>query len=435
MTGTSLSAIIILSSLLFGAVYPWSMAIVALVAVVTVIYFLWDTKDHPDEFAGGRGVILATVLVLLYPILQLFPVPVPLLNLVHPKFKELITVSPDKVPLFHSVSVYPFATEMESCRLFIYLMVFVAASFGIRDEEGVYRVIKTLIVFGFILGIFAVIQHATWNGKIYWFKKPDYESVLPFGPYVNKNHFAGFIGMIIPLALGMSLRSRRFEKKMMFAFLGIAMAVTLFFSLSRGGIISFFAGMLVFSILVLAKGVSRRKLIPILLFTLILGVFLAYLGISPIVSRFAQSEVSTEQRFSAWMGTLSAFRDYAVLGSGFGTFEYIFKIYQPDGLYDYWGHAHNDYLELLLDLGIVGTVIVAIFLFIVLRTIIKTEWGSRGLYLKAAFLSSLSTIAVHNLVDFNLHIPSNALLFFLILGLGVSLSRNRMSGSQEEDSA
>ncbi|HWR58964.1 MAG TPA: O-antigen ligase family protein [Thermodesulfovibrionales bacterium] len=426
MASVSLSAIAILSALFFGSVYPWSMAIIAFLAVVTFIYFLWSTKDDTAQFTNEKGIIFAALLLFSYPLFQLVPLPVSLLNLLHPKFRDLMTISPNEVPSFHSISVYPFATEMEICRLFIYLTVFIVASFGIKDEEGVTRVMKVLVVFGFVLGLFAVIQHATWNGKIYWIKKPFYADVLPFGPFVNKNHYAGFMEMIIPLSLGLSLRSRRNEKKLLFAFLGITMAVTLFFSLSRAGMISFLAGMIVFSVLVLGRGMSRKKLIPVALFALIVAGYLLFLGISPIIARFTPGEVSTGNRISAWMGTLSAFRDYAFLGSGFGTFQYIFKIYQPDGLYLYWAHAHNDYLQLLLELGIAGTIVVAVFLFVVLKTIIKAEWGGGDLYLKAALLSSISSIAVHSIVDFNLHIPSNGLLFFLILGLGVSLSRNRM---------
>ncbi len=431
MTGVSLSATIILAALLFGAVYSWAMAIVAFLAVLTFIYFLWNTKDRSDEFAEGRGIILAALLLLSYPLLQLVPLPVSMLNLIHPRFAELVTVSPNAPPLFHSISVYPFATEVELSRLFVYLSVFIVAAFGLTGRRDVRRVMMTLVVFGFVLGVFAIIQHATWNGKIYWFQKPLEEGAASFGPFVNRNHFAGFIGMLIPLSLGTALASRRVERKVIFGFMGIAMAVALFFSLSRGGIVSFVAGLLVFSVLVFTKGMSRKKLIPVLLFGIILAAYLLFLGVSPMVERFVQGEVSTQQRFVTWQGTLAAFRDYPVLGSGFGTFQYVFKIYQPDGLYGYMDHAHNDYLELLLDLGVVGMISVCVFLFVALKLIITNEWEGKQLYLSAAVLASITSIAVHSLVDFNLHIPSNALLFFLVLGLGVALSRGNVNEHQE----
>jgi O-antigen ligase len=236
--------------------------------------------------------------------------------------------------------------------------------------------------------------------------------------------------MIIPLSIGITFMSRRAEKKVMYAFLGVGMAIALFFTLSRGGIISFFSGLLVFSYVLFTKGISKKNLIPIVLFILVLTVYLLFFGISPIIEKFAQSKGSTAARFLAWQATLSAFRDYPVFGSGFGTFQYIFKVYQPEGLRLYWAHAHNDYLELLLELGIVGTVIVVIFFVLVLGTIMKADWRGRRLYLGAALLSSITTIAVHSIADFNLHIPSNAILFSLILGLAVSLGRTTMSTSE-----
>jgi O-antigen ligase len=429
MISVSLCAAVILAALLFGAVYPWSMAIVALVVVIVFIYFLWSTKDLPDTFSNGKGIILAALLFFSYPLFQLIPLPVSMLSLIHPKFKELVTVIPGAPPAFHSVSIYPFATEMEVCRLFIYLAVFTVAAFGLKDNEDVRRILKALVVFGFILGVFAIIQKATWNGKIYWFKEPIHPYAFSFGSFVNKNHFAGFMGMIIPFSLGIALRSRRLEEKVMFAFFGVVMAISLFFSLSRGGIISFIASMFVFSLIILTKGMTKKKFFPIALFSLALTVYLLFLGVSPIVERFAKGEVSGEQRLKAWHGTLQAFRDFPVFGSGMGTFQDIFKVYQPDGLYLYWTHAHNDYLELLLELGIVGAALAAVFFFTALRAILKTKWKGREVYIWAAVLASLTAIAVHSIVDFNLHIPSNAILFSLVLGIGVFVSRRSLSDS------
>ena len=431
MIQNSLISIVAISALLFGAVYPWAIAIVAIVTVIPFIYFLWKGNGYDMEFKDGKGIILVCLVLFAYPLFQLVPLPLSLLSVVHPKLKEVIAISLNAPLMFHSISLNPFATEKEVSRLFLCLAVFSMAAFGIRDEDGVYKVIRSLVVFGFILGVFALIQHATSNGKIYWFWSPiSRNAFLTFGPFVNRNHFAGFIGMIIPFSIGITFMSRRIEKKVMYAFLGVGMAIALFFTLSRGGIISFFAGLLVFSYVLFTKGISKKKLIPIVLFVLVLTAYLLFFGVSPIIEKFAQSKESSAARFLAWQATLSAFRDYPVFGSGFGTFQYIFKVYQPEGLRLYWAHAHNDYLELLLELGIVGTVIVVIFFVLVLGTIMKADWRGRELYLGAALLSSITTIAVHSIVDFNLHIPSNAILFSLILGLAVSLSRATMSTSE-----
>jgi O-antigen ligase len=307
-------------------------------------------------------------------------------------------------------------------------MVFLMAVFGIQDRERLYGMLAALAVFGFMLAVFGIIQHTAGNGKIYWFRELTHGG-SPFGPFVNRNHFAGFIGMIIPLSLGVGLMSKSLEKKVMYAFFSITMTIALFFSLSRGGIVSFFAGLMVFVFVVFGRTHSVKRLVPVFLFILILASYLLYLGITPIIDRFSQTDVSNEQRLLAWQGVLSAFKDNPIFGSGLGTFQYIFKIYKPDGLYLYWEHAHNDYLELLLEAGVVGTIIVAIFFFFELKSILKTPWEGKETYLYAAFLSSITTIAVHSVVDFNLQIPSNAITFSLILGMALFLSRK---GRQKE---
>ena len=423
----SLIFVVILATLLFGSVETWSIAVVGVLIALTFLFFIVRIKSLHIEPPVLKGLLFAMIGLSLYIVFQLIPLPFSIVTKASPEMKEIISLFPHTIPVSHSISIYPFATETAFSRLLAYLMVFSMAVFGIQDRERLYRMLKVLAVFGFLLAVFGIIQHTTGNGKIYWFRELTHGG-SPFGPFVNRNHFAGFIGMVIPLSLGVGLMSRSLEKKIMYAFFSITMTVALFFSLSRGGIVSFFAGIMVFAFVVFGKTYSVRRLVPVFLFIIILASYLLYLGIAPIIDRFSQTDVSNEQRLLAWQGVLSALKDYPVFGSGLGTFQYIFKIYKPDGLYLYWDHAHNDYLELLLEIGIVGTIIVAIFFFFELKTILKTPWEGKEIYLHAAFLSSITTIAVQSVVDFNLQIPSNAIAIFLILGMAASLSR---SGKQK----
>jgi len=422
MRESSLIAVVIISALLFGAVEPWSIALVSVFIALAFISFAFTAQKDDFAFAGAKGLLISMSVFLFYPLFQLLPLPVSIIGAFQEKFRDIITLSPNAVPAFHSISVYPFATEMDFSRLLLYVMVFSTAVFGIRDRDSAYRIIRALAVFGFILAIFGIIQHAAWNGKIYWFRELTYGGT-PFGPFVNRNHFAGFVGMIIPLSMGIAFRSRKTERRLMFGFFAVVMAISIFFSLSRGGIISFFAGLLVFSFVIFTKGLSKKKLIPVFLFVLVLTVYLFSLGISPVVERFVRTDVSGEQRFAAWQGTLLAVRDFPLFGSGMGTFQHIFKVYQPDGLTLYWDHAHNDYLELLLEAGIIGTLIAAAFFLFLFKIILKAEWKGRDIYLGAAFFASIAGMAFHSITDFNLHIPSNAILFSLILGLAVFFSK------------
>jgi O-antigen ligase len=158
-------------------------------------------------------------------------------------------------------------------------------------------------------------------------------------------------------------------------------------------------------------------------FALGLAGFLLYTGTEPLIKRFSTGEVSFGDRAVVWKGTLSAFRDFPVFGTGLGTFEHVFKLYQPAGLQNIYEHAHNDYLELLLETGIAGVLAAAAFIYVVLWETFRYSSNGKTSYLRAGFICSLLTVAVHSLVDFNLHIPSNAILFFMILGLALASGR------------
>ncbi|MCI0469170.1 MAG: O-antigen ligase family protein [Nitrospirae bacterium] len=422
MTGISLAVIVISSALLFGAVENWSIAVIGILTAASFIFFIFSLKSDSEQLSGFKIIIAFVILLAVYPLLQLIPLPVSLISIFHPLFKDIINILPEVNQSYHSLSIYPFATEMELSRNIIYLMVFSMAALGLRDRNNMHNILKAIVIFGFILSIFGILQKAAWNGKIYWFRELT-QGGVPFGPFVNRNHFAGFIGMILPLSLGIGFISRDPNKKVMYIFFSVVMGIALFFSLSRGGIVSFFASMIMFSFIVFAKTLSTRRLVPIVMFLVALFSYLIYLGVTPIIDRFSQTDIANEQRLLVWQGTYTAIKDYAFFGSGLGTYRYVFKIYQPDNIAGYYDHAHNDYLELLLEAGIVGAAIVFLFIAYILRMLLRVDLTTRRNYLTAGYISSLTAIAAHSIVDFNLHIPSNALLLSLILGISVFYAR------------
>ena len=160
-------------------------------------------------------------------------------------------------------------------------------------------------------------------------------------------------------------------------------------------------------------------------FAIMLLSLVLYAGISPLMERFSAGGISDSQRILAWKGTLAALKDFPVFGTGLGTFQYVFTLFHPAGLHHFWDHAHNDYLEFLLEEGAAGTLTGAFFIFSVLRGAFGRQWEGKQAYLQAGFASSLATIGVHSLVDFNLHIPSNAILFFMVMGLALAARRGQ----------
>jgi O-antigen ligase len=338
----------------------------------------------------------------------------------------------EEIPTLHAVSIYPFASEMELSRLTIYFMIFLMTALGPRTHQQVHSLVRMLAIFGFVLALFAVTQKALWNGKLYWFRELTHGG-SPLGPFVNRNHFAGWMCMVAPLSFGIGFLTRSTGRKIRYIFFAVVMAITIFFSLSRGGIISFLVGAATLMLVAGWSTPSRKALVPILISVTALFVYLIYIGIGPIIQRFAQSGISSHERLSVWSAAVTAFRDFPFFGTGLGTFQHIFPMYKPDGIMMFYQHAHNDYIEILLEFGIVGTLLVLLFLGLACKRILDTRWRGRERYLKAAFVASLTSVTVFSIFDFNLHVPSNAILLSFILGLAVAMSRLEQTPSRKKE--
>ncbi len=420
---TGLVIVAAFSALLFGSVEYWAMA---LVAALTAAFFAANVFNAGLNADAPWDVFFAASALLAYPLFQMVPLPAFILGLLQPRTVSLTSLAPAAAS-FHSISLYVFPTEMALARLIVYLTVFFMATLLPGQGRAVPGVLKALSCFGFMLALFGMVQNVAGNGKLYWLRALSHGG-SPFGPFVDRDHFAGYINMIVPLSLAVSLASRRPWKKTLFAFFSVIMSFSVFLTLSRGGVISFIAGLAMFSAILLSKRKTRRskwQFVSLSAFAIALVSFVLYAGISPLMERFSAGGVSDSQRVLAWKGTLAAFRDFPVFGTGLGTFQYVFTLYHPPGLHHFWDHAHNDYLEFLLDEGIAGTLTGIFFIFTVLREAFRRQWEGKRAYLQAGFASSLATIGVHSLVDFNLHIPSNAILFFMVLGLSLAAGKQQ----------
>ncbi|MEW6417110.1 MAG: O-antigen ligase family protein [Nitrospirota bacterium] len=415
--------ILIFSILCFGAVEVWSSVLLeASVFILALLWLISRRKEHFLTPSKEEKYMLAILLgFLAYTFIQMLPHSPAILKYLSPEsFKLYSFYAVDKEPHM-SVSLHPSKTHVEFLRMLTYSLFFFLLSFSIKDMATIQRMLKILSYFGFGLAVFAIIQKATWSGKIYWFREISAGS--PFGPFVNRNHYAGLIGMLIPLGLGVVFTRRSRERKIFFGFLSLIMVVSLFLSLSRGGIISFFTGIAVFALLVSKDKFRAKKIWALGAFIFVLFLYLLYLGIDPIIDRFYKTDITTEERLVVWSATLKAFKDFYLTGSGLGTFINIFPLYSPEGILALYDHAHNDYLEFILEAGIIGTAFLLLFLVFFIRYMNKVRWeGHRGI-IKISLISSITTMAVHSIFDFNLHIPSNALMLSAVFAMAVACSR------------
>jgi O-antigen ligase len=281
-------------------------------------------------------------------------------------------------------------------------------------------------LFEFLLSGFGILQHLTFNGKLYWFREMHYGGI-PFGPYVNRNHFAGFAELaipvpLVPLILGKVRRERRFVIGL-FALLPIG---ALLLSASRGGIVAFGVELLFLLSFVLLQRAGSKHLLTGGIILLAALSLVSWIGVRQVLSRFGSlqsMEVKEGKRASMRHGAWHIFLDHPVLGTGLGTLQMVYPPYET--LYDekIVNHAHNDYLEALAETGIAGGLCCVWFLgilFLVALRSLQEATNTFAAALRLAGLTGCCGILVHSLVDFNLHIPANAYFFFLMALLATS---------------
>jgi O-antigen ligase len=305
----------------------------------------------------------------------------------------------------------------------ILLFLAVQAFRTLQDWRGF---VWFVMVFGFLISIFGILQHLTFNGKLYWFRDMHYGGI-PFGPYVNRNHFAGFIELILPLAfvplvLG-RVRRERWPVVGLFAVVPIG---ALFLSVSRGGIVSFGVELAVLALVMIQRRAMGRQLFAGAVVLLLALLMVSWLGVGELQQRFSSFqplEATAGKRASMRRDTWQIFLHHPLSGTGLGTLQIVYPAYET--LYDgkIVNHTHNDYLEALAETGLLGGLCCAWFLAILVSQSLKRFREINHSFAGALQLSGLvacSGFLVHGLVDFNLHIPSNALLFFLMAHLAAS---------------
>jgi len=277
---------------------------------------------------------------------------------------------------------------------------------------------------------FAVLQGIAPNGKLYWIWQLEQGGSI-YGPYVNHNHYAGLMEMLLPFPL--VLAATHFtdgKRKLAVAAIAALMAGSIFLSGSRGGMLAFVAQMMVLGVLLIGKREGSWKQ-PLMLgaFLALVIVFLVWMGSNELTQRLvsihseAREEINGGVRLSIDRDCLRMLGKRPILGWGLGTFPIVYPEFRSFYSTFFVNQAHNDYLQLLVETGLTGFSIAICFLVLVFRQAAGklrnwTETAS-GAMTMAALLGCVG-ILVHSFLDFNLQIPANAALFYVLCAVAAS---------------
>ncbi len=251
------------------------------------------------------------------------------------------------------------------------------------------------------------------------------------GTYINRNHFAGLLNMMIPLAIGAlyatyprkgsKLRSEGYAWAWIVILVSGFMGVAILLSLSRGGTLCLLAGVAFVAVLLSAnrrrgaKSVSAWAATILIVTVVSLGL---WIGIDALLLRFAEENPGTD-RIAVYRSSLKLIADYP-LGVGPGMYQWYFRPYQPAGPMCWFNNAHNDYLQIFSEWGVLLGV--AFWGFVMWRMVgaVRTFMRQEDLWQQGIALGcagAIFSIMLHSLVDFNLQIPVNAVIFCMILGI------------------
>jgi O-antigen ligase len=140
-------------------------------------------------------------------------------------------------------------------------------------------------------------------------------------------------------------------------------------------------------------------------------------------SRLMQQGLESELRLGTYVQTLQAVKDHLWMGSGLGTFQDVFPAYRLEIGNWVWDKAHNDYLELVLGLGLPAALAVVVALvWLALKALRGFFKRRRDTAFAATAVAVSVLVALHSAVDFSLQIQANTLAFALLLGLGLAQS-------------
>ena len=391
------------------------------------------------------------------------------------QFGEISTVWP--------WSLAPFLTERALCLWIAYLALFYVGVCVAADPKRVERLTRLLFIVSVAAGFYGAWQWFSGLRELLG-AEPLFVGIRASGPFGNPNHYAATMEMLLLCSVGWigaqlshlarttgsspagflsRAKAMRQESAAKCVLVGLGMMVAglgLIFSLSRSGIAAAVAGLAVFSILARSRpegpqtGVielrrhgsepsarvqreAKRAVHRVWALALLVAAVTIWIGMKPVAQRFgglADLWGAESGRQQVWLDSFGAVTDFWLTGSGLGSFQHVFPIYRSFGGVHSYTHAHNDYLQLLVELGAPGLLFVLWLIVSIWIGAHRARDGLQGdaasLYLHAGYCAAVVAIALHSFTDFSLHLPSNAALLSVVLGVVVGFDRKHSGGDR-----
>jgi len=459
-----LIAMIIFTPIAFGSMELWAFSImelgILLIIILWAIQSLILQSQEPQLIAHNSKLQTLSFIIpcifLLLILFQLLPLPPGLIKILSPKtyalrqvlsplsFEHSALSSLEPSALSFPLSFVPFVTQINFFKwltligFFIFLLYW--KPFG-KSYKMTRQIIIVILVVGVWESLYGIFEFFSGHGQILNLEGEGLVRSVT-GTFINRNYFAGYLLMVIPISVGY-LFSREATRRNMFwgwrqrlasldgktlllGFGAIVMIVGLIFSASRMGILSLLISFTLLSFLVRDPQRERKfSRTSVLIFSLAL-LWAIGIGLDAVIGRFFTSADDFKLRWAIWASTFQILRDFPLFGSGLGTFTYIFPMYRSLHIQGLATHAENDFLQLASEAGLIGVGLLLILIFYlffrVVLNIRSLSHGEPGRYIGIGGLVGILALMFHSLVERNIQVPANAFLYTILWAIVLSIS-------------
>ena len=385
--------------------------------------------------------------------LQLLPLPNSVLTAISPETRTVIEavrlVARDTTSA--SVSVEPMSTLWAAGVLTANVLLFLSAR-ALFAEGGVRWSIRMVAWLGILLATLGLGQAASGSGAVYWWWEPFGEGADPFGTFINRNHFATWVIMATPACLGYVVARLHVSatadpthhwasrlvaaldgRALFLLFAGILMTVALLVNLARSGMLGLTAA-LGFMLIMGSRHIDRRRRRWLGAYAAASAIIvMAFADTGALVDRFNQTIATGTGRIAIWRETLPIIRDFWVTGTGAGTYRTAMLVYQESDRVVYFNQAHNQYLQIVAEGGLLLSIPAAVallsFLQLARRRVASDHTAVYWIRIGAA--GGLLAVVVQSLWETGLRMPANAAVAAVLAAVVLHAPRRRARSRKE----
>lgn len=426
-----------------GSNRPWASSLLEIGTFILagwwlILYTLGRVEFTP-AWRRAWPVSLLFVIWLLYLAITLLPLPVEWVAYISPTAARMHALTGGDALI--TLTVDYFATSEFLLRSISLVLFFFLALLLFRRGWRIRLFVQIIVWSAVFQAVYGSLM--TLSGLEYgFFVEKEHYRGFATGTFVNRNHLAGFLEMALALGIGLLMadlggdaalnwrqRIRNFiklllSKKIRLRVYLAIMVIGLVLTRSRMGNTAFFSSLLFAGAVWLLLSYHRPKRSTIILLVSLLAVDLIivgqWFGIDKVVERLEQTSAQSETRDEVVEQGLAYSKDYQWVGSGGGSFHSTFPGYRQGNIRIFYRHAHNDFLQFLLETGVIGILLLGLTVLLSFSAAIMAIKKRRDPLLRGLGFSGvmgITALMIHSTVDFNLQIQANATLFVLIMAL------------------